>query len=405
MFRKNLLTYFSHSLVFIGSVLDAAGDLVGNVAGYGFQRLFSNIIDALRQLLANLLLRSIRLMLNTPYPNNLNTLSPPSNGIWEGVFIQFYERLTFVIVPMIFMFSIGLVLFTNIIADEEQRIKYMKRLTLVFPLIFTWWWFGAWLLRLNQEITLILVDESVAMELISLDPVSLGVTSMLLAILLYVIGLFALGIVFIIYIARWVALVGYMAGMPLILTSWCIPVPQLSNSAGKAIRAFPGIVFSTVPVAIFLRFASRFVESTSGVIRVVALVAIFCVVAYLPLYTGALGAKVQRGVTTAYMAGKWAAVAASTGGAGSAAGAAAASSSSGKAANFARKFGRSKSRSFVNPTSRSQKIRRAAKVGKAAKKGGEFAGRGAAKVGRRTTSHVKNRQEQLRNKYSRSRKE
>ena len=210
------------------------------------------------------------LLTDTPHP------TPASGGIFgapptDSTFYNLYNIYHDAILPistLLVLLGLAVFLFTGIWSAKKERVTAIRRLMFAIPAILIWWYVAGWYLQFVQGFTDLLLQvgmqQSATGNLLISDAgdVAGGIVALLV---LYVIGILPIAAVLAIYLMRWIAIHLYMAGMPLLIAIWCIPVGPFSSWAESMIKKFVPITLIPIPVAFLLSmFAVIDVSSVAG---------------------------------------------------------------------------------------------------------------------------------------------
>jgi len=395
-------------------VRDWITDKIGDAFEWAISKTFGRISDAVRdELLIPVLESTLRFLVETPFPDNVDRWGAPTNEPWRTLYTDFYQPVVLVGAISVFIIAVAATMLTNIFEDSAKARIAVKRLAFVLPFMYCWWWFGAWFLRFNEIVTIALLDGTPAQFVQQMDSwLTLGGVGAVAALSLYIIGFVIIGAVLAVYWIRYIAIILYMASMPLLFAMWCIPIQPISGWSKSMMKKFPPLVIVTIPVAFYFQFGTVLVESTGGVLQAFVALVTLGVTILFPVFTFNFANTVMSAVSTTANAGKAAAAGAKTGktpkkdgsgGVGSekSPGDATTSgattgftssstsqtssaknvSSGGSASNSGTdKFSRSTDLSFKPPQKRTMRARRAAKVGAVARNSTEKVAKGAAKT-------------------------
>jgi hypothetical protein len=380
---------------------DIAADIAARALGEVFTLLLETflrlMVNALETILDNWLQLLLSVALNTPYPNNIGLLAAPTNSPWDMIYAQFGLPASVVLAPLLFGLVLSLVIFTNIFNEQQKKETLIRRLVFVFPFMFSWWWIGGALLRLNHELTMFLVGGTNVFAVMSFtDAIGGSFSGLFLLIWLYIYGLTIVAVLLVFYMGRFLLLPLWTAFMPVIMVLWCVPIDSVSDRAGAMVWGYVPTVYITAIVAGVIRLVPAIFEQFTGIVQIIAGFAALFAALIIPIWLVPGAARLKRNVARAAIAGKLAFTAA-TGGAGGATLATDVAREGGKtAAKEGTKSGLKRTSRTLRklnrtPFSRYKRMKRAGKVAKAG-------GKAAKKTGKFATSQIQKRRKQLRNR-------
>jgi hypothetical protein len=132
---------------------------IGDAFEWAWDKTIGRLAEAVRdEIVIPVLEETLQYVLGTPYPENVNHFGPPSNDPWNVIYTDIYQPEVLTIAPMTFLFVMGIAFCISTFSDPVEARIATQRLVFVLPFIFSWWWFGAWFLRLNEILTIFLLD-------------------------------------------------------------------------------------------------------------------------------------------------------------------------------------------------------------------------------------------------------
>ncbi|RJX43117.1 hypothetical protein DM826_07365 [Halonotius aquaticus] len=290
-----------------------------------FDGFLETVVSALDTVLGPIINWAVGIMTGTPYP------SPASGGIFgapptDSSFYSLYNIYHDAILPistLLVMLGLAVFLFTGIWSAKKERVTAIRRLMFAIPAILMWWYIAGWYLQFVQAFTDLLMQigmqQSATDNLLINDPGDIA-GGVVVVLVLYVVGILPIAAVLAIYLIRWISIHLYMAGMPLLIAIWCIPVGPFSNWAESLIKKFVPITLIPIPVAFLLSMFAVIDVSTvafSGVPgageifdMIIGLI-VLAIAAYLP--KSMLSMNLGSSLSTAARGARYAAAGAATG--------------------------------------------------------------------------------------------
>ncbi|MCD2203860.1 hypothetical protein [Halobacterium sp. KA-6] len=282
------------------AIYDVIGGLVEPVRGF-VKWLFSLAADYLT---------------STPYPDNLYSFGSPTKDPWATLFQNIYNDTVILLLPTLFGLALGLAMFFNIFTPKQKQTS-IRRAVFAYPLAYSWWWFGGWFLKFNNDLADVILGGAADQfaSAITGSATSAAGTG-IVALLIYIAGSSVLLVVIAVFLLRRVGIYAYMVAMPILLMFWIVPIKPVEGWAKSMMGKFIPLVLMTLPTALLLRIGALLLQGNggaaatgtggigAGMTSTVLGFATIAGAALVPKYVFSFSSQVSRAVQTGSRAGR-----------------------------------------------------------------------------------------------------
>jgi hypothetical protein len=240
----------------------------GGSSGISLGTLINALVKALKKLLRTLftpiegLIEAhgnslLRLIVGTPAPEVL--FQTPTNLPWGRIY-QYYWGTIVPLALLLFGLAVGLVILletTSTLFSSYHRANLKRRAVSGLFGVLSWWWIAAASLQLTDQLTRVLRPDLSTISLF--ETISFGGIGLigLIVTLSADLGLFVL--LALVYLARRLALYGFVLGMPLLMVAWIPgvgPFRLLAQFAKRLAGFYVPFLIMPIPIALLLRLAA-----------------------------------------------------------------------------------------------------------------------------------------------------